>query len=136
MSISNTNMFEEHKVKVAISPPLARDYTSNDEDTEDVNKIGMFMNDKTIIIKSSGGQITLGEEGLHFGGKIHWESTTHSKEIMQDNFIHQLVPSTLPTAAISIPQLPNFGMIAQIAETANRVINTLDIASSVVDLIS
>ena len=55
---------------------------------------------------------------------------------MQDNFIHQLVPSTLPTAAISIPQLPNFGMIAQIAEVSNKVINTIDTATSIIDAVT
>lgn len=122
-SIRNTNMFEQNKVKLALSPPIPKDYTNNSNQQNDTNEIGIFMNDDAVIIRSRGAQITLGDEGVHIGGKQHWENTAHSKEIMQDNFIHQLVPSTIPTAGVSIPQLPNFGMIGQIAETCNKVIN-------------
>jgi len=133
-AIKDLDMTNNEDIKVALTPPLERDYTNTGQE-DDANLLGMFMTNNTIMIKSKGGQVTLGDEGIHFGGKIHWESTTHSKEIMQDNFIHQLVPSTIPTAAISIPQLPNFGMIAQIAEVANKTINIVDTAGSVIDLI-
>lgn len=130
-SISNTNMFDQDKVKVALAPPIEKDYTSNSNQDQDMNEIGLFMSNDTVMIRSRGAQITLGDEGIHFGGKQHHENTTHSKEIMQDNFIHQLIPSTIPTAAISIPQLPNFGMIAQIAETANKVMRVVGTASNI-----
>lgn len=135
-SIRNTNMFDEDNVKVALAPPIHKDYTNNSDQESDSNQIGLFMNDDVIMIRSRGAQITLGDEGIHFGGKQHHESTTHSKEIMQDNFIHQLIPSTIPTAAVSIPQLPNFGMIAQIAETANKVISVVGTAKSVITAVS
>lgn len=135
-SISKTNMFDQDKVKLSLTPPISRDYTNNSNQENDSNDIGIFMNNNTIMLRTRGSQITLGEEGLHFGGKAHWEYTTHSKEIMQDNFIHQLIPSTLPSAAIAIPQLPNFGMIAQIAATANKVINVVNTTTKVIDAIS
>jgi len=135
-SISNTKANEDDVIKVALTPPLSKDYTNEDGLStngkhDDSNEIGLWMTNDVVFIRSRGAQITLGDEGIHLGGKIHWESTTHSKEIMQDNFIHQLIPSTIPTAAISIPQLPNFGMIAQIAEAANKVINIIDITETV-----
>ena len=131
-SIRNTNMSEDNRIKVALAPPLPKDYFNNDAQDQDSNQVGLFMTNDVVLLRSKGAQITLGDEGIHFGGKIHWESTTHSKEIMQDNFIHQLIPSTIPTAAISIPQLPNFGLIAQIAEIANKVIDTIGIATDVI----
>lgn len=134
-SISGTSMDNDNTIKVALSPPLPKPY-NNSETTRDSNQVGVFMTNKVAMIRSKGGQITLGDEGIHLGGKIFWESTVHSKEIMQDNFIHQLVPSTIPTSAIAIPQLPNFGMIAQIADAANKVLNIIGITGDVVDAIA
>lgn len=134
-SISKTNMFEDDKVRVSIAPPISKDYTNYSEPDKDSNQIGLFMNNDVVALRSKGAQITLGEEGIHFGGKIYWESTTHSKEFMQDNFIHQLIPSTLPTAAIAIPQLPNFGMISVIAATANKIISVAGKATKITDIV-
>jgi hypothetical protein len=134
-SISNTKANEDNVIRVALTPPLMKDYTNNDSEDQDENQVGLWITDNVVFLRSRGAQVTLGDEGIHIGGKQFWENTAHSKEIMQDNFIHQLVPSTIPTAAISIPQLPNFGMIAQIANAANKVINILNITGGVFEAI-
>lgn len=128
------------KVAIAISPPTDKHYTSTDmaydrqagsegqEELEDRN-FGIFMNyDGSILIKSAGGSITLGEEGVYIAGNVGWESSEHQREWMMDNFLQRFIPSTIPTGAVAIPELPNIAKFAQIAEAGRKV---FDISSKV-----
>lgn len=125
-SLSNTNMFDDNKIRLAISPSIAKDYTNNKQNENDRNEIGIFMNEDAILARSRGGSITLADEGIHFGGNIFWEHTKHSKEIMMDNPLHGLIPQTIPTAIISIPLIPNFAMLTQVANGAIKFIEVVD----------
>jgi hypothetical protein len=124
-SLSKINMFDEDKIRISISPPIDKTYTNQIKNESDDNPIGIFINDDSVMIRTRGGSITLADEGIHFGGKIYWESTKHGKEIMMDNPLHGIIPQTIPSAIISIPQIPNFNMIAQIADGALKVIDVL-----------
>lgn len=119
-SLENINMFDDNKVRISISPPIDKTYTNNKQNDQDLNEIGLFMNDDSVMLRSRGGSVTLGDGGVHFGGNIFWEHSKHSKEIMMDNPLHGFIPQTLPTAIISIPYIPNFSMIATIADAAVR----------------
>ena len=145
-SIENTNMFDLDKVAIAISPPLQKDYTSTDGNLavsdprssakEDLKNqsVGLFINnDGTILIKSKGSSITMGEEGVYFAGIPGWESSSHEKEWMMDNQFTFFIPSTIPTAAISIPTLPNIAKFAKIADGARMVRNVVSKATKVAD---
>jgi len=132
-SIQKTNMFDLGKVIIAISPPTQKDYTNTDtamtiaevdqgikEDIRNQN-VGIFINeDGTILVKSKGSSITLGEEGLYFAGKVGWESTSHDKEWMADNPFSSFIGSSIPTYALAINEWPNIGKFAQFAEGARK----------------
>ena len=148
-SIENTNMFDLEKVAIAISPPLRKDYTNTDGNLaisdprsaakEDLKNqsVGMFINnDGTILIKAKGSSITMGEEGIYFGGVPGWESSSHEKEWMMDNQFTFFIPSTIPTAGIAIPALPNIAKFAKIAEGARMVRTIATKATKIADLIT
>lgn len=130
-SVRKANMMELDKVRIALSPHIDTDYTSTENSTnpnvdrskdDPSNKnIGIFMNDDVISIKTRGGQITLGDEGIHLGGNIAWESSEHQREWMMDNPLHRFIPATIVTFAVSIPELPNISKFAKIAEGAKKV---------------
>lgn len=131
MSITNTNMFDMDKVAIAISPPLVdRDYTTLDDGTTgDINNlaVGVFINKQgTVLIKSQGGSVTLGKEGVHIGGKVSFESSTRDTGILSDNTFADMIPSTIPTAGIAIPKLPNVASIASVANAAMKFIDVID----------
>lgn len=127
MAISKTNMFDLEKVAIALAPPLDKDYTNTDKEQNlEDQSVGVFINnDGTILVKSKGSSITMGEEGIYIGGNVHWESAAHSKEWMMDNTLADFIPSTIVTFPISIKELPNIAKFAQIAEGARKVRNTV-----------
>lgn len=146
-SIQKTNMFDLEKVAIAITPPSNKDYTSTDtshtsfesQTKEDIRNenIGIFMNkDGTILIKSKGSSITMGEEGIYIAGNVGWESSEHQREWMMGNQFQRFIPSTIPTAAIAIPELPNIAKFVQIAEGARKVRSIVSKISSVSNLLS
>jgi hypothetical protein len=137
MTISNTNMFDLDKVAIAIAPSLNKDYTNNDENPDREHKnIGIFINnDGTILIKSKGSSITMGEEGIYIGGDVAWESSEHQREWMMDNTFQRFIPSTIVTFPISMPELPNIAKFAQIANGARKVRSIVKTVNSVSKLV-
>lgn len=139
-SISNTNMFDLDNVTVAITAPLQdRDYTTLDNgNLGDPNNlgIGLFINKQgTVVLKSSGASITLGKEGIHIGGRLATESSSIDTGVLSDNTIADMVPSTMFTAAVAIPKLPNLGQIAAIANASMKFIEITDKAARITELI-
>lgn len=135
-TISGTNMFDQDQVVIALSPPLpGRDYTTEDEaGSGDVNNesVGLFINRfGTVLLKSTGASITLGKEGVHIGGRLSSESSIKDTGVMSDNPLARLIPSTIPTAGIAIPKLPNMGTIASIANAAMKFIEITDKATKI-----
>jgi hypothetical protein len=133
-SISETTMFDMTQIVLALSPRFGdRDYTTIDEGTADpnANSIGIFINNKgVILIKSAGGSITLGKEGVHIGGRLFTEASAVDTGVLSDNSISDLIPSTIPTAAAAYPKLPNFGQFANIANAGMKFVEVTDKAKA------
>lgn len=138
-TVNNTNMFDLEKVLVAISSPSYKHYTNPDKDvdSERHNNVGFFINnDGTILLKSRGSSITMGEEGIYIAGNVSWEHSEHQREWMMDNPIQRFIPSTIPTGAVSIPELPNISKFANIANAAKKVRDVISKIGKVTELIS
>jgi len=137
-SIRNTNMFDLGKVSIAISPPLDKDYTNTEKDSYIEDKsVGIFINNNgTIVIKSKGSSITMGEEGIYMGGNISWESASHQKEWMMDNTFKDFIPSTIVTFPIAIPSLPNISKFAQLAEGARKVRSVIERTKDIIEVLT
>lgn len=136
-SIQKTNMFELEKVAIAISPPIEKDYTNTETEDSQNQNVGFFINnDGTILIKSKGSSITMGKEGIYIAGSVSWESSEHQREWMMDNPLQRFIPSTIPTSAIAIPELPNIAKFVQIAEGARKVRTIINKVNAVSDLIT
>jgi len=136
------------KLVIALTPPTDKDYTSNEtgktesqvkegyEEVKDSN-VGLFINnDGAILIKSHGGSIALGEEGVYIAGQVAWESSEQQREWMFDNFLQRFVPSTIPTGAIAIPELPNIAKFKQIAEVGKKVRTVLEVGNAARKLVT
>lgn len=145
-SISKISMLDLEKVAMALTPPTNKDYTSSNaknqqsategqEDLGDKN-VGIFINtDGAILIKSAGGSIALGEEGVYIAGSVGWESSEHQREWMADNFLQRFIPSTIPTGAVAIPELPNMAKFVQIAEGGKKVRDVVSKLGKIKDLV-
>lgn len=148
-SQDGVDMSNRNKTRVALTPPLNKDYTTPEgressttgvssdskQDTGD-ESIGVFINDKAVVIKAPGSQITMGDDGIHLGGKIKMESSEHEREWMFDNTLSRFIPSTIPTGAIVIPELPNVSKFAKYAQTFQRISAVADKTSTAIDLFS
>jgi len=58
---------EQENIKYSLSPPLNKDYTTTRGSTEgDINNenIGVFVTDNSVLLKSKGGSILLGPQGI------------------------------------------------------------------------
>lgn len=124
-ALENTNMFDLNKVRISISPPVEKPYTNNDLSESQGKNIGLFMNDNTVLVKSHGASLTLGEDGIHIGGKVYWESSKHNKEWIADNPFNGFIPETIVTFPISIPYIPNIGAITNMANAGRKVIDVI-----------
>jgi hypothetical protein len=138
--ISDTNMFERDNVSVAISPFLPdTDYTTlkeaNSTDNE-YKSVGLFINKQgTVLLKGSGGAITIGKEGVHIGCKLHTVASVKNTGVMTENPLGKLLGSTIPTAAASWPTIPNIGTIVAVANAASKFIRIVDTVSTARDII-
>jgi hypothetical protein len=135
-NVSNINTYDQNKLRIAISPPIDKSYTNNSQNEGDQNLVGIFMNDNVLVARSAGGSITLGEEGVHIGGKVFLEGGKQNKDIVADNPLHGIIPQTIPTAIVSIPQIPNFAMIVQIADTAQTLMSVVQKTSTISNIIT
>lgn len=147
-ALEGADMSNKNKTRVALTPPLQKDYTNAEgrpessqtgetgyskEDTGD-QSIGVFINDDSIVIKSSGAQITMGRDGIHIGGKLKVQSSEHEREWMFDNTLSRFIPSTIPTGAIAIPELPNVAKFAKYGQTFQRIAQIADKTSTAISL--
>lgn len=124
-SINNTVMDEEN-TSIAITPPVDANYTNNTSADKQSLNIGLFINDDSIVIKTRGGQITMGNEGIHIAGQIHWGSTSHNKEIVTNNPLSIFIGSTIPTYIVGMKEIPNlvkFQSIGQAAYNFSSIVN-------------
>lgn len=147
-AVEGSDMSNKNKTRIALTAPLKKDYTNlegnlqssptgeasdSSEDTGDLS-IGVFINDDSVVIKSPGGQITMGKEGVHIGGSLKLQSSEHEREWMFDNTLARFIPSTIPTGAAVIPELPNVAKFAKYGQVAQRVIKVADITSTAIGI--
>jgi hypothetical protein len=134
-SISNTNMFDLNNIMTAVSPAfIDRDYTTIDKNKADPNvgSVGMFINKQgTVLIKSTGGSITIGKEGVHIGGRLFQESSAIDTGALADNTFADLIPSTIVTFPVSFPKILNHGYLVNIANAGMKFIEITDKARAV-----
>lgn len=149
-SIENSDMSLKNKTRIALTPPINKDYTNSGPDkessmtgeetssTEDAGdkSIGVFINDNSVVIKSHGSQLTMGEDGIHIGGSIKYQKSEHTREWMFDNTLSRFIPSTIPTGAIAIPELPNVAKFARYAQVGQRIAQVADKTGSIIELLS
>lgn len=143
-AVEGSDMSDKNKTRIALTAPLKKDYTNlegnlqssqtgeatnSTEDTGDLS-IGVFINDDSVVIKSPGGQITMGQEGIHIGGALKLQASEHEREWMFDNTLARFIPSTIPTGIAVIPELPNVAKFAKYGQVAQRVIKVADITST------
>lgn len=149
-SIEGADMSLKNKTRIALTPPIDKDYTNSGPDkqssttgeetssTEDASdkSIGIFINDNSIVIKSRGSQLTMGDDGIHIGGSIKYEESEHTREWMFDNTLSRFIPSTIPTGALVIPELPNVAKFARYAQVGQRIAQVADKTGSIIELLS
>lgn len=126
-AIEDSDLSDENKLRVSITPSSTRPYTNTDKEEYDPrsSNIGIFMNQDTIYIKSAGGAILIGKEGIHFGGNVHWEASKHSRDIMVDNPLAGFIPDTIVTP-FTVAYLPNFANILNLAQTGQNILKVTE----------
>jgi hypothetical protein len=138
MNAESGAMSDLDKVLVAITPPSTRHYTNNNQSadgsqpTNNNESFGIFMNEKSVFLKSAGGSITLSESGVHIGGNLSLESTQFSKDLVADNFLASIIPSAFPTCVASMQQLPNFQQFVRIAQSAIKMVAVADMGKKAI----
>ena len=136
MFIQDVNTFDLDNLRVALTPPLEnRDYTTLDDNKAgNINNlsVGFFINKQgTLVLKSRGGSITLGHEGVHIGGKLATESSTKDTGVLSDNSLSDIIPPFLVGAIPGVKKLPNPGQITSIANAAVKFVEATDKAAKI-----
>lgn len=140
-AMSDTNMFDSSNVTVAVSPHLpTRDYTTLEDGSEsdpEYQSVGLFVNKQgTVLLKSTGGSITIGKEGVHIGGKLMTTSSNKDTGVMTENPLSKLLGSTIPTAGASWPTIPNIGTVVSIANAAQKFTQIVDASKNISQIVS
>lgn len=126
-SIQDTNMADPDRIRVSITPSNSRDYTNYELEPGDRrnSNIGIFSNDSTVMIKSPGGAITIGKEGIHFSGNVYWDHHKHGHDIMVDNPLNGFIPETIVTP-FTVGYIPNFATFMALADAGHTVVSVSD----------
>ena len=139
-AISDTNMFDLDNVVTAVSPQFAdRDYTTVDKSGTDPNigSIGIFINKQgTILIKSTGGSITIGKEGTQIGGQLHTESSSVNTGALADNTFADIIPSTVVTVPVAFPKFLNYSTFANLANAGMKFVEVASKTKAVSSFVS
>lgn len=147
MNVSHMGTFNQdanlasdpQNVRFALSPSLNKPYTTTEGEYQgDVNdqNIGVFVTDNSIHLKSAGGSIVLGPDGISLLGTKTESHTTSQKGLMQDNPLKAFIPPTLMTIPAGINYIPNIDYILSIGNTLNRVIRSTSAIGKVTKIIS
>jgi hypothetical protein len=118
---------EQENIRYSLSPGINKSYTTTiDQHKSDLkdDSIGVFVTDNSVLLKSGGGSIMLGPDGISTFGKQDSTATIASKGIMQDNPLSQILPETIITFPFAGKNIPNIDMILSIGNTLNRLVQT------------
>ena len=126
-------------IRMSMSPALNKNYTTT-EDQHKVDKdnenIGIFVTDDSVYLKSGGGSIVLGPDGISLLGPRTETSTTGSFGMMKKNSLGTIIPETLMTFPASIKYIPNLDYIVSIGNTVNRLVKTTTALGKTVEVVS
>jgi hypothetical protein len=140
-NVENSNVHDMKNVAVAVTSPIQdKDYTTLDTaNMGDINNLGagLFINKQgTVLLRSSGGSITLGKEGVHIGGKLACESSVVDTGMMADNPFADLIPSTIVSIPASYPKIPNFVQITSLANASLKLAEMLNKFNTVREMVT
>ena len=118
---------DPNDIRYSISPALNKNYTTTEQQfktDKDYQNIGIFVTDNSILLKTRGGSIALGPDGISLlGPKMETHQITQAG-IMADNPLTRLpIPATLVTPMV-IPNYPNLDFLASIGNSLNRMVQT------------
>lgn len=108
------NPEDSNNIKYSLSPGLNKSYTTvNTAVDSDPNyeNIGVFITDNSVLLKSHGGSILLGPEGISMLGLENHSHTKGGQGIMMDNPFSGWVPATVMTVPLGIEMIPNYNEI-------------------------
>lgn len=125
-------------IRYSLSPGINKSYTTTKMNYDgDINNdnIGIFITDNSIMLKSAGGSIVLGPDGISLLGERTETQTTGSFGLMQKNPIGTLIPETL-VSPFAIEYLPNIDMILAIGNASRLLLSTTQAMGSVTNVVS
>jgi hypothetical protein len=114
-------------IRYSFSPTLNKNYTTTVDDykgNKDLDNIGIFITDNSIVLKSEGGEIILGPDGISMLGRQTATATVSTNGVMMTNPIGTILPETLMTFPATIKNIPNIDFIMAIGNTVNRMAQT------------
>ncbi len=114
-------------IRYSFSPTLNKSYTTTESSykgNKDLDNIGLFITDNSIILKSEGGEIILGPDGVSILGPQTATATVSTMGVMMTNPLSTILPETLLTFPASIKNIPNVDFIMSIGNTVNRIAQT------------
>lgn len=137
---TNSNSIDnKDNIRYSISPGINKSYTTTvDQYKGNINNdnIGIFITDNSVVLKSLGGSIILGPDGISLLGQRTETQTTGTFGVMQKNPLGTIVPETMMTFPASIKYIPNLDMIASIGNTVNRMVVLSETMGTVTSAVS
>jgi len=130
---------DKDNIRYSISPGLNKSYTTTiDQYKGDIknDNIGLFITDNSIVLKSAGGSIILGPDGISILGQRTETSTTGTFGVMQKNPLGTIVPETMMTFPAAIKYIPNLDMIISIGNNVNRMVQLTQAMGTVTSAVS
>jgi len=130
---------DKDNIRYSLSPGLNKSYTTTvDQYKGNINNdnIGIFMTDNSIVLKSAGGSIILGPDGISLLGPRTETMTTGTFGVMQKNPLGTIIPETMMTFPAAIKYIPNLDMIASIGNTVNRMVKLSEAMGTVTSAVS
>jgi len=130
---------DRNEIRHSISPALNKNYTTTEDQfktDKDYQNIGIFVTDNSIVLKTEGGTILLGPDGISLLGPKTESHQITSGGVMADNPLTRLpIPATLMTPMV-IPNYPNIDFIMALGNNVNRMVQTGIVAGRAVSAVS
>jgi len=126
------------EIRYSFSPSLNYDYTTTENEyngNKNYDNIGIFITDNSVKIKSRGGEIVVGPDGISLRGQ---KSETHQIDLaglIMKNPLAQIFPETLLTFPLSIKNIPNLNQYIEIGNSVKRIAAYAQAAGKVVTII-
>jgi len=130
---------DKDNIRYSLSPSLNKSYTTTiDQYKGDIknDNIGIFITDNSVVLKSAGGSIILGPDGISLLGQRTETTTTGTFGVMQKNPLGTIIPETMMTFPASIKYIPNLDMIISIGNNVNKMVKLTQAMGTVTSAVS